>query len=477
MKFKAESLKFKMIFQYNFTSVFVMGLLFLSSIANYSFAQPGPVPFARNGGLKMFYDSRMYPQAVRVNNSVFIVWRGKDGLPYITDYKIEKREFSKEKMLLKPWREEIEPNKYLNDHHYAPVIWADQAGYLHVISGLHGTPGIHVMSENPGSIETWVRRPSISTSISYPQVHRAFDDQILVYYRHAGHLGNWQYRLSNNGGITWTNSLSSIDLNAEPHNVEHASYSGSYNTTALSADGKNLHIAFIWKVEEPVFNKRYEKVLDGYTQRYNLYYIKVNLTSGEAVNIQGEKVILPVTKKSADLNCLVWDTEDRVSSVGPSIAIDVQDQPHFLVPISEASPHSGYFYYVRFVDGDWEHTRITETLHPFNSGHLVVRDNGDVRAFMITGKNEEIPPKEKRFEQTNMDFYGYGRDVELWESKNNGNSWGLIRKLSPPDKKKFQSVKFVSDAMTSRREDMVLFYGWDEVDDEGTAYLWDGRIE
>ena len=35
------------------------------------------VPFAENGGLKMLYDNRMYPQALEHQGQVFMVWRAK----------------------------------------------------------------------------------------------------------------------------------------------------------------------------------------------------------------------------------------------------------------------------------------------------------------------------------------------------------------------------------------------------------------
>ena len=211
--------------------------------------------------------------------------------------------------------------------------------------------------------------------------------------------------MSGDGGRSWNEPPRPIvDLNAEPQDGEHAAYAGSYNTTAVSADGRRLHVAFIWKVEDPVFNRRYKRVLDDHTQRYNLYYLWVDLPSGQAFNIQGREVKLPIRKKIADDLCLVWDTDERVAAVGPSIALDVKDHLHFLLPVSDKTPHTGRFYFVCFENGVWRKTPITETLHPFNASHLEM-NHGVLRAYLITGGGETIVEK-------GMDEYGWGQRVE-----------------------------------------------------------------
>ena len=436
------------------------------SFANASAVEP--VPFADNGGLKMLYDNRMYPQAVAVEDSVHIVWRGKDGFPYLATYRLDNRTFSKPRMLLEGLLDDVKTSKYKRDHHYAPVIWSDQNEFLHVLFGCHNSAGIHLISEKARSTESWVRGPSFDESVSYPKVHRIYGDRTLIYFRHTGHLGWWQYRVSGDGGRSWNEPPRPVvDLNAEPQDGEHAPYAGSYNTTAVSADGKRLHVAFIWKVEDPVFNRRYNRVLDDHTQRYNLYYLAVDLPSGKAFNIQGREVKLPIRKKTADKQCLVWDTDERVAAVGPSIALDTKDRPHFLLPVSDKTPHAGRFHFVCFENGAWRKTPITETLHPFNASHLEM-NNGVLRAFLIAGGGETIVEK-------GMDEYGWGRRVEQWESRDRGKSWALRRNLTPAASRKFQSIQFISKGMKSAMRDVVLFYGWNDRDGTGTAYLWDAR--
>jgi len=176
------------------------------------------VSFADNGGLKMFYDNRMYPQAVALGNEVHIVWRGYEkGYPHLITYDLENGKFSDPRDLMIGYEDQINQGRYRSDHHYAPVIWSDENGHLHVLHGCHRTSGIHLISRNPRSADAWVRGPDIADSISYPQVHRIYQDQTLLYSRWSGHLGHWQYHISADGGRTWQQSPRAvIDLNGEP---------------------------------------------------------------------------------------------------------------------------------------------------------------------------------------------------------------------------------------------------------------------
>ena len=425
------------------------------------------VSFADNGGLKMFYDNRMYPQAVALGNEVHIVWRGYEkGYPHLITYDLQNGKFSEPRDLMIGYEDQINQRRYRSDHHYAPVIWSDKNGHLHVLHGCHRTSGIHLISRNPRSADAWVRGPDIADSISYPQVHRIYQDRTLMYSRWSGHLGHWQYHISADGGRTWEQSPRAvIDLNGEPQDGIHASHSGSYNTTVISADGKRLHVAFIWKVEDPLYNKRYGRILHDHTQRYNLYYLAVDLPSGRGYNIAGREVDLPLRKLDADEHCLVWNTDERPASVGPSIALDKRDQPHFLLPVAKQDPFSGAFYFVSFVDGSWRKTPIADALHPFNSSYLELGDDGAFYANMITGSGEAVIAE-------GMDQYGFGHRVERWISRDGGANWELERDLSPKPGLRYQGIQFISVDMTSKMKETLLFYGWERPNTPGQAFLW-----
>ncbi len=433
-----------------------------------------PVAFAENGGLKMLYDNRQYPQAVAHGDTVYIVWRGRDGLPYLRTYDLTSREFGEARSMLKdvdPQAFVIKAAKYRKDHHFAPVIWLDGRGHLRSMFGCHNTAGVHVVSREARSPEGWVSAGSPSESMSYPKVHRILGGRTLVYYRHTGHLGSWRYRVLADGAGDWEGpAKTTVDLNAKPQEGRLADHAGSYNTTAVSADGTRLHVAFIWKVEEPVFNQRYQTTLSDHAQRHNLYHFFVDLATHQAFNIFGEPVELPLRKSVADKKCLVWDTDGRVAAVGPSIALDRHGLPHFMLPVSDRNPQDSHFHFVTWNEGKWRRVQAAPTLHPFNASHVEALPKGGFRAFLVVGENQTVI-------EEGMDEYGWGERVEEWRSSDNGLKWARSQDLTPKGRPgwHWQNVQPVHDAAGRVIPDLILFYGWPDREGAGTGFLWDGR--
>jgi hypothetical protein len=142
----------------------------MSPIQERQKADQFPMAFGEGGQIKMLYDRRQRPQSVYLNNKVHIVLNagGQIGArpkaptkPMATTYDPVTREFS-EVVTLGPAK---------RDHHYGPVIWADEDDYLHVLFGCHRTPGTHLVSRQPGSIgsslDSWDTRAQIAPGISY----------------------------------------------------------------------------------------------------------------------------------------------------------------------------------------------------------------------------------------------------------------------------------------------------------------------
>ncbi len=445
-------------------------VVLLPALACAGLAQP--IPFAANGGLKMLYDNRMYPQAVEHDGMTYMVWRDAAGLPYIRSYDNASKQFSAPYMLLTGRLDRVDTAKYRRDHHFAPILWVDGRGRLHTLFGCHNTPGMHLIAEKPGSIVEWTLGPPIFENLSYPKAHRIYGGKTLIYFRHWGHLGSWKYRISGDGGESWSGPAQAlIDMNAYPQDGFMAAHAGSYNTSRVSRDGKTLHVAFIWKMEEEHPNARYGKVLHDHRRRHNLYYLKVDLPTGRVFNIEGEELRAPVNKGLADRRCLVWDTQERVAAVGPSIYLDEGDNPYFTLPVSEETAYKGRFYFVRYDGqaGRWLRTPIAAAPHPFNSSHLDRGGDGVFRAFLITGEGESIAAGDTR------SVYGWGGSVEEWLSSDGGATWRRGRDLTPARGRRYQNMQFVAAAGGGIARGRLLFYGWQGDDGEGAAYLWDGR--
>ena len=441
------------------------------------------VPFAWDGRLKMLYDNRMHPQAFLYEDKVYIVWRGDKGMPYIRSYDLKTRTFSDPVMVLSGLEDKVELDRYYRDHHFAPVIWMDTKCHFHVLSGCHGnkphnyTGGHRVMSKSPGDITAWEWvEDKINFTVNYPQVYRIYNDQTLIYLRNGGHLSEWTYRISADDGATWAGPCRAVvDLDAEPQDGYIPDHAGSYHAIRIGKDGKTLHIGFIWAQqdyeppEKPPVNPRYGE-LDRF-HRYNLYYAKVDLPTGTVTNFAGKKLHTPIRKSIADADCLVWDTKGRISPMGPSIYLDENDTPYFLLAVSDETPYQSTFYLIKNTDGAWRKTPITKTPHPFNNGHLERNSDGSFSAYMIAGASESISHVSKQ----DMGRYGWGDRVEWWTSDTEGENWRLTQDLTPALGKKWQNVKFVSDGKGETIPGLLLFYGWEEIEGPGTAYLWDNR--
>ena len=182
--------------------------------------EPRVLPFGEAGKIKMLYDCRQRPQSVYLKERLYIVYNGDakptsnnkgSAYPMIITYDPENRSFSKPERLHR---------KSSSDHHFSPIIWADEKDHLHVLHGCHKTPGTHLISEQPisntSSTIKWLKGPRIAPGLSYPTVYRIHGDKELIYYRTGGHISSWTYRISEDNGQTWVgteNDVTDLDSN------------------------------------------------------------------------------------------------------------------------------------------------------------------------------------------------------------------------------------------------------------------------
>ena len=450
--------------------------------------------FGDGGQIKMLYDRRQRPQSVYLNGKVYIVFNagGEKGAParsktkpMIVTYDPDARDFS-DIVTLGPAK---------SDHHYGPVIWADKDDYLHVLYGCHSSPGTHLISKKPGDIgsnlDDWIVGPEIAPSISYPTFYKISDDKELIYYRTAGHISSWTYRISNDNGLVWAKPEKDIiDLDSKGRFQW-----SSYQTKLPSRNGRFLHVVFIAYDDnrqddlERYYNSRYKKAVSN-EWKYNLYYVKIDLQTNDVTNFDGEKMIIPIDLDQANAKCRIWDTEGRGAGVPPDIVIDENDNPAFLHVLSEETTELHNYHLVRFVEGKWKNTVIAPSNHQWNSCHINLDKNGIYHAYLVIGDNyidtEWVEGKSKsdKFEKgkTNylktggyMDKHGGGR-IEEWVSSDKGNTWRLSRDLTPDQTKypewKYNNVQPVTNPDGSVVEGMLLFYGWKDKDTpEAKAFI------
>ena len=386
-----------------------------------AFSTPEIIPFGTNGKFKMLYDARQRPQAVFLKGNLFVVYNG-DGsptknekgkaYPMFISYDPAKRIFS-EPIRLSETSE--------SDHHFSPIIWADENDHLHVLHGCHRTPGTYLVSKRPIGAEadaiTWKKMPAIAPKLSYPTVYRIHGDKEVIYYRTDGHTSSWTYRISSNNGKTWSGPERDVtDLDAKGR----LDWS-SYQVKIPSRDGKRLHVVFTdyddnknSPAPQRFYNPRYDHLVNN-EWKYNLSYLSIDLRTHAVYNADGGPIDTPVDVGSAKAHCRIWDTAWRGAGIPPVICLDGKDKPSFLHVLSGKNIRSHHYYYVHRKKGRWEQTLIRSSNHQWNSGYLSRDAKGTLHAYLIVGDGYlegGYMDKARRRPDRGMDFHGQGQFME-----------------------------------------------------------------
>ena len=452
-------------------AIFSILLVFL--LYTEAFSTPEIIPFAKKGKFKMLYDARQRPQSVLIKGNLFVVYNGdasttKDdkgkAYPMLVSYDSDKRVFS-EPVRLSETSE--------SDHHYSPIIWADENDHLHVLYGCHRTPGTYLVSKRPVGEQahaiTWKKMPLIAPKLSYPTVYRIHGDKEVIYYRTDGHTSSWTYKISADNGKTWS---------GPERDVTDLDFKGrldwsSYQVKIPSRDGKRLHVVFTdyddnknSPAPQRFYNPRYDRLVNN-EWKYNLSYLSIDLRNHAVYNADGASVTTPVDLDYAKAHCRIWDTEWRGAGIPPVVCLDGKDEPSFLHVLSGKNIRSHDYYYVHRKKGRWKQTLIRSSNHQWNSGHLSRDAKGILHAYLIVG--------EGYLAGGYMDKHGGGR-IEEWVSADKGSSWKKLRDVTPRQKLyqgwRFNNVQPVVRSDGSIVEGMLLFYGWKDKDrPEASAFL------
>ena len=430
--------------------------------------------FGINGKRNMLYDARQRPQSVFLHGRLYIVYnadatatknhKGK-AYPMLITYNPQTRQFT----------ESVRIGPQSSDHHYSPIIWADESDHLHVLHGCHRTPGIHLISAEPvvagTSTVKWREAPQIAPKLSYPTVFRIYDEKEVMAYRTNGHISSWTYRVSEDNGKTWVGPEHDvIDLDSKGRTDW-----SSYRTALPSKDGRYLHMVYVdyddfikELTPDRLYNPRYKQVVTN-DWKYNLSYVKIDLENHEVTNVDGKLLRTPIDLDYSKENCLIWDTKGRGAGIPPVIALDAEGDPTFMHILSEGDLKTHSYYYVRREKSKWVKTRIHSSNHNWNGGYMVHKADGNIHAYLITG--------DEYLEGGYMDGRG-GGSVEEWVSMDKGRTWSKHRDLTPDRTQypgwRFNHVQPVVRPDGNRVEGMLLFYGWkDENAPTAKAFLLD----
>jgi hypothetical protein len=434
---------------------------------------PSLISFGGKGKFKMLYDCRQRPQSVFLKGRLYVVYNGDatptknqkgKAYPMFISYDPTKRVFSSPVRLSETSE---------SDHHFSPIIWADEDDFLHVLFGCHKTPGTHLVSKRPvrkGTIGvSWKEMPPIAPKLSYPTVYRIHGDKEVIYYRTDGHTSSWTYRISADNGRTWAGPGKDVtDLD-----IKGRLDWSSYQVKIPSRDGKRLHVVFTdyddnksSPAPQRFYNPRYDQPVNN-EWKYNLSYLSIDLETHAVHNADGDVLKTPVDLDYSRTHCRIWDTKWRGAGIPPVICLDEDGEPAFLHVLSEDNIKTHRYYYVRREKGKWRQTPICASNHQWNSGYLDVDAKGVLHAYVIVGDGY--------LEGGYMDRHGGGR-IEEWVSTDKGNTWKKFRGLTPDGKPysdwRFNNIQPVVRPDGSIVDGILLFYGWqDREKPEAKAFL------
>jgi hypothetical protein len=242
-------------------------------------------------------------------------------------------------------------------------------------------------------------------------------------------------------------------------------WAGSYHSVALSDDGTSLHIAFVRWDERNQVHPLYGRPV-GLMNRYDLYYVRLDLSTEQLYNINGEQIERPLNRRMALNKCLVWDTGHYLTNM-PSILIDARGYPQFLVPVSGEELDQCGFWFIRWEANTWRRYGVTETTNIWNESHLEYKRDGSITAFLIASAPHpgNLP-------------YG-GGVLQEWHSTDHGERWRRIGEIAPAQGWLFNNPKPVEDTSGTRLPRTLQFFGWEGPDGitpespfRGRAYLW-----
>lgn len=211
------------------------------------------------------------------------------------------------------------------DSHGNPAVMVDGSGYVHIFFGCHFSPLLHYKSNSPYSITAWTQQTSVDSSATYPQILRSGSNYV-VSYRDAD--ADWGYRTSSDNLATFsafTKIWDSTDVN---HRF--------YAQVAYRPDGKLAFSATFCDVATTIRTNVYYVYLDGATWK----------------NAAGTPVTIPITKESADLEAVAFNTSGLDIDLGRPV-FDATGNPYLKFKYAESSTW-GIAYYTGSAWAEWE---------------------------------------------------------------------------------------------------------------------------
>lgn len=274
-----------------------------------------------------FYNYVIGPHAVVADGRVFRAFQDSQGRPIVMAYEVEPRR----------WQGPVRASDFGlgKDSHGNPSLCIDGRGHLHVFYGCHGGPMRHTRSVKPLAITAWRDMPPPARKATYPQTMRMEAGRIFLFYRAGGHMAPWCLRISGDNGATWGTAEAVIEMRQDPPDRLAAAYCFFFP----GREGRTVHCFWNHKDDNaarvtkdrphPWRSLKYPGLHEA-VYRYNVYYVRRD-EDGTWRNAKGKEMALPISKRSADSDCLVYDSGQAFSFVPyrSRMTVDAENRPYY----------------------------------------------------------------------------------------------------------------------------------------------------
>lgn len=290
------------------------------------------------------------------------------------------------------------------DSHGSPALLVDAAGYLHIVYGSHDSPQKYIKSSAPYSVSGWNVQPDIAPQATYPRLFQFSDGRIEVWYRAGGHLADWGYKSSANGGISWSSFVPVLDAGDTPRNAFYLS---------VTQHGDDLHLGWCWKDDT---NQRLAPGPE-FTHRYSQYYLMRD-SAGVYRRADGVPQSVPQIASQHNSNNLFVHPMPTVPerTATPAVAVSADSTPAVLYAYGDTTSFAWTF--AKWNGSAWVRSTITTTDYQLDGCQLESPSPGVWVAHVISrgtaglSGNRDTPPLADR-----------GGFIERWRSTDDGATW------------------------------------------------------
>ena len=304
-------------------------------------------------------------------------------------------------------------DKKTDDAHDNPTIMLDGDGFVWVFVSAHGTvrPSYIFRSMKPYAVDSF--ELITETNFSYPQPwYIPGKGFLFLHTRYLG--GRFLYWITSRDGVTWSEPKQLSSIKQGPYQISsvHDDTIGTafnYHPETLSSN---------WS--DPTLDRGANAKLNGLNYRTNLYYIKSDDFGETWMNVEGERIDVPLT--TVKNKALVHDYEsDGLLAYMKDLNFDKNGRPVILYVTSkgyQAGPGNAprTWTTAHWTGREWRIRPVTVSDNNYDMGSIHIEEDGTWR---IIGPTETGPQP-----------YNPGGEIAVWVSKNQGGTWKMAQQVT-----------------------------------------------